>query len=142
MRPALLDTSVYISTLRRGNDSVIAFRNLGPDTPLWLSSVVLEELYAGAGTRERRLLERLQRDFERIKRVLVPNLRDWADTGLLLARVAAAYGYESIGQGRLTNDALIATSASRLGILILTANEKDFQLLSKFRRFQWGLSKL
>ena len=142
MCPALLDTSVYISTLRRGNDSVVALRHLGPNAPLWLSSVVLEELYAGAGPRERRLLEGLQRDFEKIKRVVVPNLGDWADAGLLLAQVAAAYGYESIGQGRLTNDALIATSASRRRILILTANEKDFQRLSRFRRFQWEISIL
>jgi hypothetical protein len=34
----------------------------------------------------------------------------------VLARVAAKYDYEQIGRGRLTNDALIAMSASRLGI--------------------------
>jgi hypothetical protein len=53
---------------------------------LWLSSVVLEELYAGAGDRERRVVERLERDFDRVKRILVPNLSDWTQAGKVLAR--------------------------------------------------------
>jgi len=80
---------------------------------------VLEKLYAGAGERERRLVERLERDFDRVKRILIPNLSDWTQTGRVLARLAARYGYEQIGQGRLTNDALIAMSAGRLGIRVL-----------------------
>ena len=137
MRPALFDTSVYITSLRRGNDAALALRRLAADTPLWLSSVVLEELYAGAGDRERRVVERLERDFDRAKRILVPNLSDWAVTGRMLARLAAQYHYEQIGQGRLTNDALIAMSAGRLGIEVLTANERDYRRLAEFRAFQW-----
>jgi predicted nucleic acid-binding protein len=51
--------------------------------------------------------------------------------------LATKYGYEQIGQGRLTNDALIAISAGRLGIQVLTANERDYRRLAEFRRFQW-----
>jgi predicted nucleic acid-binding protein len=51
--------------------------------------------------------------------------------------LAAKYGYENIGQGRLTNDALIATSAARLGITVITANARDFLRLAEFRPFQW-----
>ena len=40
--------------------------------------------------------------------------------GHFLARLAAKYGYEQIGQARLTNDALITISAGRLGIKVLT----------------------
>ena len=98
---------------------------------------MLEELYAGAGDRERRVVERLERDFDRVKRILVPNLGDWTQTGRVLARLAAKYGYEQIGQGRLTNDALIAMSAARLGIRVLTANERDYRRLAEFRAFQW-----
>jgi hypothetical protein len=43
----------------------------------------------------------------------VPNLDDWTQTGKVLARLAAKYDYKQIGQGRLTNDALIAISAGR-----------------------------
>src|SRR5271166_430176 len=88
MRPALFDTSVYISALRRGNDAALALRRLAADAPLWLSSVVLEELYAGAGDRERRVMERLERDFERVKRILAPNLSDWTQACRVLARLA------------------------------------------------------
>src|SRR5664280_211358 len=107
MQPSLFDTSIYIAALRRGNDAAIALRRVASDAPLWLSSVVLEELYAGASDWERRVVERLERDFERVKRILVPNLSDWAQAGRVLARLAEKYDYEQIGQGRLTNDALI-----------------------------------
>jgi hypothetical protein len=40
--------------------------------------------------------------------------------------LAAKYDYEKIGLGRLTNDALIAMSAVRLGITVITANARDF----------------
>jgi predicted nucleic acid-binding protein len=137
MQPALFDTSIYISALRQGNDSALTLRRMAANAPLWLSSVVLEELYAGAGDRERRVIERLERDFDRAKRILVPNLRDWAQAGKVLARLAAKYDYEQIGQGRLTNDALIAMSAGRLGIRVITANERDYRRLAEFRAFQW-----
>jgi predicted nucleic acid-binding protein len=87
MQPALFDTSIYISALRRGNDAALALRRVGSDAPLWLSSVVLEELYAGAGDREQRVVERLERDFDTVKRILVPNLSDWTQTGRVLAHL-------------------------------------------------------
>ena len=137
---ALFDSSVYISGIRRGNDAVMAQRRLSPDTLLWLSSVVLEELYAGAAGRVRDSVERLEHDFERGGRILVPNLGDWTQTGRVLAGVAAKYGYEKIGQGRLTNDALIAMSAARIGARVIAANERDFRKLAEFRSFQWEVS--
>jgi predicted nucleic acid-binding protein len=140
MKGALLDTSVYISGIRRGNEAVLALRRSSLDTPLWLSAVVLEELYAGASGRVRHSLERMEREFDRMKRILVPNLADWTETGRVLARLAAKYGYEKIGQGRLANDALIAMSAARMGVTVITANERDFGKLATFRPFQWELS--
>jgi predicted nucleic acid-binding protein len=137
MSAALLDSSVYISGLRRGNEAILAFRRWSVDTPLWLSAVVLEELYAGASGRVRRSLERMEREFDGMKRILVPNLGDWTEAGRVLARLAAKYGYEKIGQGRLPNDALIAMSAARIGARVITANERDFRKLAEFRVFQW-----
>jgi predicted nucleic acid-binding protein len=142
MQPALFDSSIYITALRRGDDVVLALRRLAADAPLWLSAVVLEELYAGAGDRARRVVERLERDFDRAKRILVPNLSDWTQVGVVLARLAAKYHYEKIGHGRLTNDALIAMSAGRLGIRVITANERDFSRLAEFRAFQWQVAVL
>jgi len=42
-----------------------------------------------------------------------------------------------IGKGRLTNDALIAMSAGRLGITVITGNTRDFGKLAEFKSFHW-----
>ena len=86
MRLALFDSSIYTAAVHRGDEAVVAFRNISADAPLWMSSVVLEELYAGADSRERAVVERMEPDDERIKRMLVPNLSDWTDTGRVLRR--------------------------------------------------------
>lgn len=83
------------------------------------------------------MLKRFERDFEKARGILVPNLNDWTQTGSVLARLAAKYDYEKIGQGRLTNDALIAMSAARLGIRVITANARDFLRLAELCPFQW-----
>jgi predicted nucleic acid-binding protein len=142
MHPALLDSAIYITAMRQGDRSILALRRYSVDAPLWLSAVVLEELYAGAYDRVRQAVERLERDFDKVNRILVPNLSDWARSGRILARVASKYNYENIGLGRLTNDALIATSASRMGVRVVTANEQDFGRLAEFHTFQWETTTL
>ena len=142
MRPALFDTSVYIAALRQGHDAILTLRRLNPAVPLWLSAVVLEELYAGVGDRDRAVIERLERDMNKINRLLVPNLGDWAQAGKVLNRLAAKYRFGKIGQGRLTNDALIAMSAGRLGIRVLTGNARDFAKLAEFRAFEWEVASV
>ena len=98
MQPALLDTSIYIASLRAGNEAVLTLRRLTPQAPLWLSAVVLEELYAGVTRPDRRAIERLERDFERAQRIVVPTLNDWSQAGKVLARLAIEYNYEEIGR--------------------------------------------
>lgn len=137
MPPVLFDTSIYITALRMGDDPALALRRIAAGAAVWLSSVVLEELYAGVRARNRQVVERLERDFHRARRILIPNLTDWTQTGKVLALVAAKYDYEQIGKGRLTNDALIAMSAARSGITVITANLRDFKKLAEFRPFQW-----
>lgn len=136
MGPVLLDTSIYVAALRAGSD-LPKLRAQISLASLWLSSVVLEELYAGVQPRDAYAVERLERDFERAGRLLVPNLKDWTSAGKVLARLAAKYDYELIGRARLTNDALLAMSAARTGMTIITANARDFARLSEFRPFQW-----
>src|SRR6202140_3841993 len=142
MQAVFFDSSIYITALRTGDEAALALRRLAANAPVWLSSVVLEELYAGVAPRSRYVLERLERDFEKARRILVPNLNDWAQTGKVLARLAAKYDYEQIGQGRLTNDALIAMSAARSGITVITANARDFIRLAEFRPFDWQVHSL
>lgn len=140
--PFLFDSSVYITALRASSDSAIVMQRWVMESPLWLSAVVLEELYAGASSTDRRILEKLERDFEKANRVLVPNLSDWTNAGKILATVAQKHGYEKIGKARLTNDALIATSAARNGISVITTNPRDFALLAEFCPLQWQTRNL
>jgi len=142
MQPVLFDSSIYIPALRTGNEAALTLKRLAANSPVWLNSVVLEELCAGVAPRSRHVLDRLERDFARAKRILVPNLNDWTETGKVLARLAARYDYEQIGQGRLTNDALIAMSAGRSGITVITANPRDFMRLGEFRPFHWHVQAL
>ncbi len=140
MQPVLFDSSIYIPSLHMRDDAALNLRRMAGGGPIWLSSVVLEELFAGVTAQHRRVVERLERDFKRIGRILVPNLSDWTQTGKILTRLAEKYGYEQVGRGRLTNDALLAMSAGRLGITVITANARDFGKLAEFRRFQWRVN--
>ena len=140
MCPVLFDSSIYITALRAGNDAALGLRQLAAGSTVWLSAIVLEELYAGVAERARYVVERLERDFGNVRRILVPNLRDWTQTGKVLAHLGAKYDYEQIGKGRLTNDALIATSAGRVGITVITGSARDFARLAEFQPFSWRTS--
>jgi predicted nucleic acid-binding protein len=141
----LFDTSVYISVLRRGDFTIFSSRRAArkgetQDRPLWLSVVVLEELLVGArDKRMKKLLSHLERDFERAGRLLVPLQSDWTASGQVLALIGEKYGYEEVGKARMTNDALIAMSAARQGISVLTINDDDYRKLAEFRPFEWEL---
>src|SRR6267378_2789844 len=113
MQPVLFDSSIYITALRTGDEAALSLRRLAVDSPIWLSAVVLDELYAGIAPRGRHVLERFERGFEKPRRILAPNLNGWTQTGKVQARLGAKYDCEKIGQGRLTNDALVAMSAGR-----------------------------
>lgn len=139
MQAILFGTSVYINSLRQGDESILRTRNVLYASPLWLSAVVLEELYAGASAAGRKHLKKLERDFEKANRLLVPNLGDWAKTGHILASIGEKYGYEQIGRARITNDALLSTGAARLGIIVVTANTRDFARIAEFCPLKWVL---
>lgn len=87
MQPVLLDSSIYISALREGEQALLALRQLAPKEPLWLSSVVLEELYAGVNARDRRVVERLERDFESCTAPAACRISP--TTGIVLTNVSA-----------------------------------------------------
>jgi predicted nucleic acid-binding protein len=133
MQPVLFDSSIYITAMRMGDGAALALRRLAADSPL-------EELYAGVEVNDVHVVERLERDFDSAQRTLVPNLSDWTRIGKVLSQLAAKYDYEKVGRGRLTNDELIAMSAGRLGITVITANGRDFSKLAEFRPFPWRVN--
>ncbi len=140
MPAVLFDSTFYIAALRSRENWTECLRRCSQGAAVWLSAVVLEELYAGTTPRNRHVVEQIARAYERTRRIVVPNLGDWTQVGIVLARLAARYDFEDIGKGRLTNDALIAISAARVGCTIITANARDFARLAEFRSFSWQVS--
>ncbi len=139
MPSVMFDSSINIAALQMRHGAALELRRLAKGESIWLSSVELEELYVGANAKNRHVVERFERDFDRASRVLVRDLKDWAQAGEVLALLAARYDFDQIGRGRLTNDALIAISAARTGTTVITANARDFERLAEFRPFQWKI---
>jgi predicted nucleic acid-binding protein len=138
-RPNVFDTSIYIRALRQENADILQ-RRQSENFPLWLSSVVLEELYVGASDRMvLKIFTKFEREFENINRLFVPNQTDWSIAGQVLNKIGEKYGFDKVGKARLTNDTLLAMSVARNGFKLLTANAKDFQLICEFREFEWEI---
>jgi predicted nucleic acid-binding protein len=132
-RKLLFDSSVYIKAMRDRRPDLLAVRRLDVET-IYFSTVVGSELLRGATERKVvDLVEELWRDFKRMGRLVLPGVSDWHDAGIVLAKIAAKYGYERVGQSRLVHDALIALSARRLGVGIVTFNVADFERIAEFR---------
>jgi len=140
MAGLLFDTSLYIDALRSGHDALLRIRTIAEGGPVWLSAVVLAELYAGAVGRALRTVEKLDQDFRTADRMLVPSASDWAATGRALAHLREKFGYELTGRARIMGDALIAMSAARTGTTVITRNERDFARLAGFRPFSWRIA--
>lgn len=143
MAGILFDTTIYISALRKGDESILSLRRAArrgnqQTLPLWLSVVVLEELFVGAtDPKARKEFLRLEREFSRVGRLVVPDKRDWILAGQILSSLVTKYGFNLVGRTRMINDALIATSSARLGLTVLTKNPDDYQRISEFRVFNW-----
>ena len=120
MAGTIFDTSVYINALRRRDLSVFAQTRIadeeGGNEPLYLSAVVLEELYVGAINDK---LKKLLAKYERRK-----------------------YGFETVRRARMTNDCLIAMTAARHGLTVITHHATDFQIIAEFRPFKWKEIKI
>ena len=60
MPPVMFDSSIYIAALRIRTDAALELKRVAGGEPIWLSSVVLEELYAGASVKNRHIVERFR----------------------------------------------------------------------------------
>jgi predicted nucleic acid-binding protein len=56
---------------------------------------------------------------------------DWWEAGHLIRRIGDAQGWDSKKRRDFQNDALIALTARRHGATVVTANRRDFGLLSR-----------
>lgn len=136
MAKLLFDTSVYIPLLKDGKAPGSILETQG--SILYLSSVVAQELYAGAGdAATSKALDQLCYVFKKNGRLCSPTAENWIQCGRLLSQIGKKFGYESIKKGRLVNDVLISLSCKQIGATLLTTNHKDFQLIRQFLPFQF-----
>ncbi len=132
-----LDTNIFIDGFRNeeAQDEVFAFLNRAlPFT--YLSAVVMQELAAGARTVQaaRDVRQGVFEPFERRRRVFAPSSAAFAQSGRVLAAVAAREGWQMLDDKPwLLNDALIAVSCRERGIMLIT-KDGDFKRLSPFVR--------
>jgi len=133
---AICDTSVYIPFINQGvTHPVFSDESVRP--VLFMSAVVLSELYAGAhDIQSVKLLDKLYQTFHNVARLIAPDERDWQQTGHIIARLRKKYGFETKYLSRIQNDILIACSARKLGAFVVTRNEKDFRRIQEFTDFR------
>lgn len=135
MKKILFDTSIYISFLREGK--ALNFFLDHPSYSIYLSMVVLQELYAGATDPfTLKKLDQFYHTLKKYQRVLIPTEEDWKECGIALSKIGKAYGFESIKKSRLVNDVLIALGCQNTQIPLVTANLKDFKMIQKVLEFE------
>lgn len=127
------DTNIYIS--RKDKDFLQGH---------YLSVVVLQELVAGAAdATEIKELDRVRHVYEKAGRLLVPNADDWWLAGKVINSLQR--GLKSTRGGltpkmgmdekhRILSDVLIARTARRAGVTVITDNMKDFERIQSFCR--------
>jgi predicted nucleic acid-binding protein len=124
-RPEIPDTSALLDAIRRPQRWSALERSLRSGQ-VWLSSVVVAELYAGTRSPDdARLLNRIVAAMERVGRLLTPSTGDWARAGRLIARRARLHG--DLRPRDHLADVLILVSAARLNGVVVTENLRHFE---------------
>jgi predicted nucleic acid-binding protein len=128
-----LDTNIFIDGFRSDESQAEVFAFLNRALPFtFLSAVVMQELAAGARTTQaaRDVEQRVFEPFERRRRVFAPSSAAFAESGRVVATVAAREGWQLLDDNpSLLNDALIAVSCREQGITLIT-RDGDFKRLS------------
>jgi predicted nucleic acid-binding protein len=137
----LLDTSVYLEALKSAAGAARFERVFLPLVfQTYLSSVVVQELYAGAlDDRAVRLVERQVGALERVGRVVTPLFDDWKRAGKLVAMITRREPGRKRKVQQMLNDILLALSARRIGGDLYTLNRDDFRLIHRYQPFSLKL---
>ena len=130
-----LDTNVFVDAFRDETFAEALAVFLEQALPMtFLSAVVVQELAAGARTREqvRELESSILRPFECRGRVFAPSTLAFRESGRLLAELAAREGWAAIHLNpSLANDALLAASCREHGFTLVTS-DGDFDRFQPF----------
>lgn len=102
----------------------------------YTSSIVVEELYAGAlDPGAVRLVERHVGTLEKAGRVVNPTFQDWKEAGKLVAQITRKEPGRKLKVQQMLNDVLLALSARRIGADLFTFNRDDFELIRRHKTF-------
>ena len=139
--PVLLDTNVYLDALKSVAGATRFERQFLPLVfQTYLSSIVAEELYAGAlDERAVRLIERQVGALERVGRVITPLFEDWKKAGKLVAAITRREPGRRPKVQQMLNDILLALGARRMGADFYTLNHDDFKLIHRYQPFSLKL---
>src|ERR1700687_6057343 len=97
------------------------------------SAVVMAELWRGVVTpADRAALLALGRNHP----TLTPTEKNWLESGEILVRIRADRGFAPHKLRDLHFDVLIALTARSHGARLITSNRADFEMISKYRKFQ------
>lgn len=107
-----------------------------------MSAVVLQELVAGASDSSAiQEFERLRQEYRKANKLLVPAEEDWWHAGLVLNALQRGRRSKKTGKipkisvaerYRIINDVLIARTAKRAGVTVVTDNINDFIKIRNF----------
>lgn len=126
----IFDTSVLIDDLRTARHQARIQSITGL---IRNSSVVLSELWRGATkAAEREFVRVLGRNHP----IFTPTEKIWLESGQLLARIRADYGFTPEKLRDLHFDALIALTARSHGARLITSNGADFELIRSYRKLK------
>jgi predicted nucleic acid-binding protein len=129
----VLDTSIFIHAIRNAavREELAAWqRTMAPR--IYQHAVVVSELLVGAKDESTwtRWHERWVQPAERVRRVLVPQYTTWLRASRIISRLSQA-GKISPGGVKpgFLNDCLLAASAREHGVVVVTHNKDDFDLI-------------
>lgn len=132
MRPRLFDTSVLIPMIR-GEAYEDLFRRALRTGRARMSSVVMQELYAGARTAaDKKNYDGINRAFLSRGYIVTPDHDDWTLSGVILAQYQQLYG-EVEPQDHIP-DILIALCAVKVNAELVTENVVDMERWRKMLR--------
>jgi predicted nucleic acid-binding protein len=133
VRGYVVDTNLYVEATRSDEaaDALKAF--YARFLPfVHLHSVVAQELLAGAGSPSlaRDTRAKFIEPFEAVRRVVTPTHRTWKRAGEIVAQLLRERKLSPGGFApSFVNDCLIAASVREHGLIIVTRNQRDFDLI-------------
>lgn len=126
----VFDTSILVDQIRTNRfiDRIQQVEGL-----VRTSSVVLSELWRGASSAvDRQVLESIEKN----STILTPTMKNWLESGHILAKIRTDKGFEPPKLRDLHFDVLIALTARTHGARLITSNRSDFELIRSYRDFR------